>query len=93
MIQINLTTEYQFHKTRKWRFDYANVEHKIAVEIEGGAFTNGRHTRGEGFIKDMEKYNEAAILGWVVFRITPTQYRQYKHLDIIDRYLTNKQKQ
>jgi hypothetical protein len=92
MILINLTKEYKFCPTRKWRFDLANKEHKIAVEIEGGAFTNGRHTRGVGFINDMEKYNEAAILGWVVFRITPTQYRQYKHLDIIDRYLTNKKK-
>jgi very-short-patch-repair endonuclease len=93
MILIKLIAEYKFHEKRKWRFDYANLEHKIAIEIEGGAYTNGRHTRGTGFINDMEKYNEAAILGWVVFRITPTQYVLNKHLDIIDRYLTNKQKQ
>ena len=68
--------EYKFFKTRKWRFDYANFDLKVAVEVEGGAYTNGRHTRGEGFINDMEKYNMAIELGWVVLRYTPTQLNE-----------------
>jgi len=83
--------EYQFHPTRKWRFDF--IIHKpppvdlkqtyiptvIGVEIEGGVWTRGRHTRGAGFIKDCEKYNHAAAMGWRVFRFTketimPTEY-------------------
>lgn len=86
---IELIKEYKFHPTRKWRFDYANLEHKIAIEVEGGAFTNGRHTRGKGFINDMEKYNEAIILGWKVFRVTPQQFNSLKHYDLIERYLLN----
>lgn len=65
--------EYKFYPTRRWRFDYAFVENKIAIEQEGGVWTGGRHTRGTGFIKDMEKYNCATILGWKVLRYTPDQ--------------------
>jgi very-short-patch-repair endonuclease len=64
-------SEYRFYPTRRWRFDYAYPEKKIAVEIEGGAFTMGRHTRGAGFIGDMEKYNAATMLGWRILRYTP----------------------
>ena len=44
--------------------------HVILVEIEGGTYTQGRHTRGAGFAKDCEKYNTAASMGWRVFRFT-----------------------
>lgn len=60
--------EYQFCKGRKWRFDFAYVGLKLAIEIEGGVWSNGRHRRPTGFIKDMEKYNEAALRGWKVLR-------------------------
>jgi hypothetical protein len=65
--------EHRFHPVRKWRFDWAFVPPRIAVEVEGGAFTGGRHTRGAGFLKDIEKYGEAAALGWVVIRVVPKQ--------------------
>ena len=58
---------------RRWRFDYAIPAKKIAIEIEGGVWTRGRHTRGAGFMRDMEKYNMAVELGWVVLRYTPDQ--------------------
>ena len=61
--------EYRFHPDRKWRFDFAWPEARIAYEIEGAVWTGGRHTRGSGFIKDAEKYNHAAALDWLVFRI------------------------
>lgn len=60
--------EYKFHPSRKWKFDFAFPDRMVAVEIEGGVWTGGRHTRGSGFIADMEKYNAAASLGWFVFR-------------------------
>jgi len=68
--------EYRFHPTRKWRFDYANFDLKVAIEIEGGVWSNGRHTRGKGYIGDMEKYNNAQLLGWVVLRYTHEQLQQ-----------------
>lgn len=62
--------EFRFHPSRKWRFDVAIPELKIALEVEGGVFVRGRHVRPTGFLKDMEKYNEATLLGWRVFRCT-----------------------
>lgn len=63
--------EYRFYKARKWRFDYAMPLYKIAVEVEGGVWTGGRHVRPQGFLGDIQKYNTAALLGWRVFRTTP----------------------
>ena len=65
--------EYCFAKPRRWRFDYAWPDYKIALEVEGGAWTHGRHTRGSGFVNDMEKYNTAILAGWIVLRVTPDQ--------------------
>jgi very-short-patch-repair endonuclease len=65
--------EHKFHEKRKWRFDFAYIEYKLAVEVEGGVWANGRHTRGSGFVKDMEKYNAATVLGWRILRFTPDQ--------------------
>lgn len=65
--------EHQFCPGRRWRFDYAWPALKFAVECEGGAWSQGRHTRGKGYIADMEKYNEAQLLGWLVLRFTPQQ--------------------
>lgn len=63
-------TEYKFHKKRKWRFDFAWPKYMIALEIEGGTWTDGGHSRGKGFEKDCLKYNEATGQGWSVYRFT-----------------------
>lgn len=72
-VGCDFAKEVLFHSKRKWRFDFANLQYKVAVEVEGGAYTKGRHTRPKGFIADMEKYNAAAELGWIVLRYTPQQ--------------------
>ena len=58
---------------------------KLALEIEGGAFLIGRHTRGRGFTNDLEKYAEAAILGWTVLRATPEQITNGTAFDWLTR--------
>lgn len=63
--------EYKFHQTRKWRFDYAWTDRLIALEIEGGIWIYGRHNRASSYLKDQEKYNEAGLLGWRVFKFQP----------------------
>jgi very-short-patch-repair endonuclease len=62
--------ELRFHDTRQWRFDFAWPQSMLALEIEGGEWSQGRHVRGGGFGADCEKYNAAAVLGWRVLRVT-----------------------
>lgn len=80
---LDLVTEYRFDNVRKWRFDYANEEFKIAIEQEGGVWSGGRHTRGKGYINDMEKYNTAALHGWTLIRRTPDQMKTQETIQLI----------
>jgi hypothetical protein len=61
---------------KDWRFDFALVDQKIAIEVEGGVFTRGRHTRGSGFTEDCTKYNAAVRAGWRVLRYTSSMVQQ-----------------
>jgi very-short-patch-repair endonuclease len=84
---VDVVAEHRFHPPRRWRFDYALVEERIAIEVEGGVWTRGRHTRGAGFLKDVEKYNCAAVEGWIVIRTTPDTLIAQSTLDLIQRAL------
>lgn len=77
--------EYRFHPKRRWRFDFAWPDKMIAVEVEGGTFTGGRHTRGKGFEQDCEKYCEATLLGWRVLRFTTKQVNSGYALGSVER--------
>ena len=79
--------EYRFHPERRWRFDFAWPKIKLAAEIEGGTWKNGRHNRHKGFEGDCEKYNEAAILGWTVLRFTTQQVKRGYAIDALMRWI------
>ena len=74
-LNIPFTKEFKFHPQRKWQADFRIDGMPILVEVEGGVFTNGRHTRGEGYTKDCEKYSAAAVNGWFVIRGTTAQIK------------------
>ena len=86
--------EYGFCAPRRWRFDWAlfhfNISKRCGIEIEGGAWTQGRHTRGSGFVKDMDKYNKAACLGWSILRFTPDQIRNGEDIPVIKEWLESR---
>jgi very-short-patch-repair endonuclease len=66
--------EYRFGD-RKFRFDFAWPVQMLALEVDGGTWSGGRHTRGEGFERDCEKQAVAVIAGWRVLRATAQQVR------------------
>ena len=70
-----LLREFVFHPERKWRADFAHLESRTLIEIEGGVFLagGGRHNRAAGFVADAEKYMEAFLAGWSVVRLTAAQ--------------------
>ena len=79
--------EHRFAPPRRWRFDIAWPDLLIAVEVEGGVFVGGRHTRGAAFEADCEKYDEATVAGWRVIRVTPRMIREGKAIFYIEQLL------
>jgi very-short-patch-repair endonuclease len=64
--------QYPFAKAigRRWRFDFCWPERRLAVEVDGGIYSGGRHVRGKGYEADCEKLNSAALQGWMALRVT-----------------------
>ena len=92
--------EHRFHPVRRWPFDLAWVEQRVAVEVDGGAFMlrpcpkcramipqGGRHTSGAGFREDCVKVSEAAALGWRVLRVLPEHITSGQALAWLERAL------
>jgi very-short-patch-repair endonuclease len=70
MVGLSPEREYRFCPQRRWRFDFAFPDHKLGIEVEGGVWVQGRHTRGAGYTADLEKYNTATLMGWRVLRVS-----------------------
>jgi very-short-patch-repair endonuclease len=79
--------EHRFHPVRKWRWDFAWPEHKLALEVDGGVWVGGKHGRGAGIVKDHAKQNAAAELGWRVMRVTPRQLASIDTVAMVRRAL------
>lgn len=79
--------EIRFHPKRKWRFDFAWPSLMVALEIEGGAFRGPGHRSVGVFLRNIEKYNEAAIHGWKVLRCTTDDMRTGSVFDWLERVL------
>ena len=85
--------EYRFHANRKWRFDFCWKEKLVACEVEGGIWMQtdtGRskgHAHPKRFENDCEKYNEAALYGWLLIRVTPDMVRDGRAMDWLERAL------
>jgi very-short-patch-repair endonuclease len=86
---VEPVAEWRFHPTRRWRFDWAWPDRKLALEIDGGLWQpgGGRHNRGVGYVKDLEKLNEATILGWRVLRVQPQDMTSGRGADLVARAL------
>jgi len=79
--------EYRFSPPRRWRWDWSWPHHKVALEVQGGLFVQGRHSRGAALLKEHEKLNEAAAQGWRVLFVVPSQLESSMTLDWIRRAL------
>ena len=86
-LKIEYTTEFRFHPERKWRADFRIDGYPILIEVEGGIWSQGRHTRGKGFEEDCEKYNQAAILGYHVLKGSTQQVKSGKLIADIEQMI------
>lgn len=82
------TPEFRFAPPRRWRFDFAWPEHRVAVEVDGGAWTGGRHVHPQGFARDHEKLNAAVMQGWRVLRFTPQMLDEVDAVSMVRQLLS-----
>lgn len=72
---------------RGWRWDFCWPEAKLALECQGGVWSGGKHGRGSGVVKDMDKTSEGAAQGWRVIQVTPDALCTATTIDRIRRAL------
>lgn len=84
--------EYKFaleQLGRRWRFDFAYPDDKIAIEVQGGIWTRGAHARGTGLERDYEKLNVAQMLGWTVLQFSGNMIDSGEAVETIERVKNN----
>ena len=84
-LKIAFEREFKFCQDRKWRADFHLVDKMILIEVEGGIWSGGRHTRGKGYLGDLEKYNEATMMGYQVIRFSTEQVKSGKAIEQIEK--------
>ena len=92
--------EFRFAPPRRWRFDFVfravmigpgmNIG-DLAIEVEGGTRSGGRHVTGQGFEDDLRKYAEGALLGWTLLRVSGEMVRNGEALRLIQRALLGRE--
>lgn len=81
--------EHRFHPPRRWRWDYAVPSIKLAIEYHGSIWTQGRHTRGAGFMNDREKMAQGQLDGWLVLEIVEEFVRDGRAHTMIENAVNN----
>ena len=80
--------QYRFVPARLYRFDRAWPGHgMVAVEIQGGLWVNGAHSRGSGVERDCVKLSIAAALGWRVLPISKAMIEDGTAVELIAQAL------
>ena len=79
--------EYQAIKGRKFRFDFAWIEHRLLVEVNGGTYTKGAHSTGRGIARDYEKANLAVLQGWRVLSFDGKAVKNGEAVEVIRKAL------
>ena len=79
--------EFVFAYPRKWRWDWAWPLDGVALEVNGGVWVRGKHSRGAGQLNDFAKWSEGAARGWKVLHTTPADLESTVLCDQIRRAL------
>lgn len=73
---------------KNWRADFAILDYLLLIEIEGGGWTGGRHTRPKGFAEDLLKYDAAMRLGYTVYRCSPEMVMSNRAIETISKIIS-----
>lgn len=83
-VGIPHTRQAKWCSGRRFRADFALTEHGILVEVQGGAWSGGRHTRGAGYAADCVRMGKAVALGWTMLYVTPQQVTSGEALAMVE---------
>ena len=87
VLGVEYEREYAFVPGRKFRADFYIPAAKLLVEVEGGTWIAGRHSRGVGMAKDCGKYNLATRLGYRLLRYTTDMVERGDALEDLESIL------
>jgi len=73
--------EAQIIPHRKYRYDFYYPEANLCIEIQGGVWSNGAHSRPTGITRDYEKANLCVQHG---FRLLQFDVKQVKSGDAVE---------
>ena len=79
--------EYQAIPGRRFRFDFAWLEQRLLVEVNGGTYTQGAHSTGQGIARDYEKANLAQLAGWRVLTFDCKAVKSGEAVEVIRQAL------
>ena len=79
--------EQRFSNARRFRFDFAWPEEKVACEVQGGVWVGGRHNRGKGYENDCDKLNLSQLEGWLLLYVTTTHIARGDAAELIRKAL------
>ncbi len=86
---LKLGMEHRFHPVRRWRFDYAFPQIKVAVDYDGVMFRSVGHNSLEKIIKDMERSNHAQLCGWDIYKANAKTVQNKEFFAIIEEAVSN----
>jgi very-short-patch-repair endonuclease len=79
---VPFVREVRIKPPRRYRADFV-IDGDLVIEVEGGIWNRGRHTRGIGVTTDCEKSAIIAALCMRLIRVTPQQIKSGQALEWI----------
>ena len=79
--KISFRREVRLIADRQWRWDFIVAD--LAIEIHGGTWSRGAHSRGAGQVRDFTKQNAAVLAGYRPLTFTTEQVAAGEAVNVI----------
>jgi very-short-patch-repair endonuclease len=78
---------------RKLEIDFAFVEERVGVELQGGIYAHMGHSTGTGIQRDYDKQNLAQLEGWILLQLSTNRLEDAPgpFMDLVKRALAQRQ--
>ena len=87
-IQEGWTQQVKAVPGRQFKFDFCHAERRILVEVQGGNYQHGAHSRPMGLKRDYTKANLAQRHGWKIYQFDGDMVNDGEALDWVIEEMT-----